>query len=111
MRIGGVLRVMCVLLSLALIYLSGRSSAGQDRIGWEWIGPAREVTIRTIISGRGSAGLFLLEAALERPTAGAAIPSRTHPPAGAAQASRGSRSSDSVSTTARGPTRVGFPTG
>lgn len=60
--VGTILRVTCVLLFLGLIYLWGRGSAGQDQIGWSWVGPNREMTLRRVTSGRGSVGLFLLDA-------------------------------------------------
>ncbi len=56
--IGGILRVACVLLSLSFIYLWGRSTGGQDRIGWTWMGPAGESTTRNLDTGGGSIGLF-----------------------------------------------------
>lgn len=59
--IAGILRVACVLLFLGLIYLWGRSSGGQDRIGWSWIGPAGQTTMRTVDTGSGSIGLFVYD--------------------------------------------------
>lgn len=59
--IVGILRVTCVLLFLGLIYLWGRSSGGQDRIGWSWIGPAGQTTMRTVDTGSGSIGLFIYD--------------------------------------------------